>query len=82
MFSRKMSPLTYAVFSLAGAHTTVSLLITFTLAMVLFPEVQKKVQEELDRVVGQGRLPDFRDLLAYLVATIRETMRWNPMTPM
>ena len=82
MFSSKMSPLTYAVFGLAGAYTTVSLLITFTLAMVLFPEAQKKVQEELDRVVGQGRLPDFRDLLAYLVATIRETMRWNPMTPM
>jgi len=51
--------------------------------MVLFPEVQKKVQEELDRVVGKGRLPDFEDLnsLPYLVATIRETVRWNPTTP-
>ena len=71
------------LFCLAGAHTTTSLLTTFTLAMVLFPEVQKKVQEELDRVVGKGRLPDFGDLnsLPYLVATIRETVRWNPTTP-
>jgi len=33
----------------AAAHTTSSLILTFTLAMVLFPEVQRKIQEELDR---------------------------------
>ncbi|KAF8327073.1 cytochrome P450 [Amanita rubescens] len=60
-------------FLLAAAHTTSSLILTFTLAMVLFPEVQRKIQEELDRVVGQGRLPDFEhlDSLPYLVATIK-----------
>ncbi|KAF8622987.1 hypothetical protein AX15_006585 [Amanita polypyramis BW_CC] len=68
----------------AAAHTTTSLLCTFVLAMILFPEVQKKIQEELDRTVGQDRLPGFEDLgaLPYLVATIKEAARWNPPTPL
>ena len=37
---------------LAGAYTTTLLLTTFMLTMVFFPKVQKKVQEDLDRVVG------------------------------
>lgn len=38
--------------------------------MTLYPEVQKKAQEELDRVVGHERLPEFqdRDNLPYLNA--------------
>lgn len=31
------------------------------LAMTLFPEVQKKAQEEIDRVVGQERLPSMEE---------------------
>ena len=52
--------------------------------MILFPEVQKKIQEELDRAVGQDRLPGFedQDALPYLVATIKEAVRWNPPTPL
>lgn len=30
--------------------------------MAMFPEVQKKAQEELDRVIGPGRLPDYGDI--------------------
>ena len=49
---------------------------TFFLAMVCFPEIQKKAQAELDRVVV-GRLPDFGDVdeLPYLSAIVKEVLR-------
>ena len=51
--------------------------------MVLNPEVMKKAQQELDRVVGKGRLPDFsdRDNLPYIDAVVKEILRWNPPLP-
>jgi len=69
---------------LAGEETTGSTLIVFTLAMVLHPHVQKLAQEEIERVVGTGRLPDFNDRLAlpYLEAVFRETLRWRPVVPL
>jgi cytochrome P450 len=52
--------------------------------MVLNPDVQKKAQEEIDRVVGNDRLPNFddRDSLIYVEAVIREVMRWHPPLPL
>lgn len=54
------------------------------LAMTLYPDKLKKVQEEIDRVVGMDRLPSFsdRDNLPYLGAVIKETMRWRPALPL
>lgn len=56
---------------------TVSSIGTFFLAMLLYPDVQKKAQEELDRVVGTGRLPTFEDetSLPYVSAVVKEAMR-------
>lgn len=67
-----------------GADTTVSSLMTFFLAMTLFPEVQKKAQEELDRVIGMDRLPVASDKtsLPYIHAVMLETHRWHPVAPM
>ncbi|KAJ4496605.1 cytochrome P450 [Lentinula lateritia] len=63
----------------AGAETTSGVLSWFMLAMILYPDVQKKVQEELDVVVGRDRLPTFADQesLPYLQATVREALRWH-----
>ena len=36
----------------------------FYLAMTLFPDVQKKAQEEMDRVIGPNRLPKMSDRAA------------------
>ncbi|KAK1232372.1 hypothetical protein PQX77_004494 [Marasmius sp. AFHP31] len=67
----------------AGADTTVSTLHTFFLAMMANPEAQKKAQEEIDLVIPAGHLPDFsdHDSLPYVSAIIKETFRWQPVTP-
>ena len=55
----------------------------FFLAMILNPKAMKKAQEELDRVVGNGELPDFshKDHLPYIDALVKEVLRWSPPLP-
>ncbi|KAL2167285.1 hypothetical protein VTG60DRAFT_1444 [Thermothelomyces hinnuleus] len=68
----------------AGSDTTSSTLYAFVQAMLLYPEVQKKAQEEIDRVVGPNRMPtmdDERDL-QYIRAIVKESLRWMPTTIM
>ncbi|RYN29574.1 O-methylsterigmatocystin oxidoreductase [Alternaria tenuissima] len=67
-----------------GADTTVSAIMTFFLAMSIFPGVQKKAQEELDRVIGEERLPGSKDResLPYIYALMKETHRWHLVLPM
>ncbi|CAA7268863.1 unnamed protein product [Cyclocybe aegerita] len=69
---------------LGGSGTMGSALHTFFLAMTLFPGSQAKAQEELDRVVGQARLPNFDDepSLPYLSALIKEVIRWRAVGPL
>jgi len=59
-------------------------MLVFVLAMVLHPEVYKRAQEEIDRVVGSQRLPDFsdRDSLPYLDCVIKEVYRWHVPVPL
>lgn len=49
----------------------------FVFIMLLYPDVQHKAQEELDRVVGRDRLPEIadQDSLPYISATIKEMLR-------
>ena len=51
--------------------------------MIINPDVMKKAQEELDRVVGKKHLPDFtdRDNLPYVSALVKELFRWGPPLP-
>lgn len=67
----------------ANKFQTVSALSCFFLAMTLYPDVQRKAQEELDRVLGPNRLPTFedRDNLPYIEALVKETLRWHPVAP-
>ena len=55
----------------------------FFFAMITNPGAMKKAQEELDRVVGKGELPDFshKDGLPYIDALIKELLRWSPPVP-
>ena len=51
--------------------------------MALYPEVQRKAQEQVDEVIGKNRLPDFedRERLPYVEAVMKELFRWRPPLP-
>lgn len=63
---------------------TISTTYSFYLAMVLYPEVQRRAQAEIDAVIGPDRLPTLadRDNLPYINALVRETLRWGPSVPL
>ncbi|OOF95350.1 hypothetical protein ASPCADRAFT_207823 [Aspergillus carbonarius ITEM 5010] len=67
-----------------GSDTTISTMGALFLAMALYPDVQRKAQEEIDRVVGTGRLPGYadRDNLPYIDAMVKEALRWHSVLPM
>ena len=68
---------TVAIFTIGGP------LYCFILAMVLHPEVQEKVRQEIDTVVGD-RIVELSDSpnLPYLRAAIKECFRWRPPVPL
>ncbi|EGN94698.1 hypothetical protein SERLA73DRAFT_187752 [Serpula lacrymans var. lacrymans S7.3] len=68
----------------AGSDTIASTLHTFILAMAMYPDIYKKVQEEIDRVTGTSRLPNLEDRanLPYLSCVMKEVHRWNPPVPL
>lgn len=57
---------------------------SFILAMTKWPEVQRRAQEEIDRVVGRIRFPAFfdREQLPYTGALVKEVCRWRPVAPL
>ncbi|KZT03206.1 cytochrome P450 [Laetiporus sulphureus 93-53] len=57
---------------------------TFILAMVLYSDVRKKAQAEIDKAVGIERLPDVDDRasMPYLEHVLLEVYRWNPPVPL
>ncbi|UZP43300.1 hypothetical protein NXS19_011116 [Fusarium pseudograminearum] len=66
----------------AGSDTTSSTLYAFVQAMLLNPDVQRKAQDEIDKVVGNARMPHMDDesSLQYIRACMKETLRWMPTT--
>ena len=46
---------------MAGSETTTKALNFCFLYLVLYPEVQRKAQEEIDRVIGRDRFPTLAD---------------------
>ncbi|XP_056385620.1 steroid 17-alpha-hydroxylase/17,20 lyase [Hyla sarda] len=68
----------------AGVETTSTVLKWALVYLLHYPEVQKKIQEELDVKVGFGRHPQLSDrkMLHYLEATIAEVLRIRPVSPL
>ncbi|CAE6510080.1 unnamed protein product [Rhizoctonia solani] len=67
-----------------GTATTVSILATLILCLALHPEIVKKAQDEIDRVIGRDRLPTVHDRgsLPYVEAILQEAMRYYPVVPL
>ncbi|KAJ5376467.1 hypothetical protein N7509_013353 [Penicillium cosmopolitanum] len=68
----------------AGSHSARMVMDVFVLTSILQPAAVKKVQQELDRVIGSERLPLFEDMesLPYMNAFILEILRWRQTTPL
>lgn len=52
--------------------------------MVLYPDAQKRAQEEIDSILGHGHFPHFGDAdsLPYLKAVLWELLRWACPAPL
>ncbi|KAK4041334.1 hypothetical protein C8A01DRAFT_45487 [Parachaetomium inaequale] len=68
--------------AIAGALTIGSPIQSFLLAMCHHPEWQRRLQAEIDAVLG-GRCPQWedRERLPLLRAVVKEVIRWRPPVP-
>ncbi|XP_054720549.1 cytochrome P450 2J4-like [Uloborus diversus] len=66
-----------------GSETSRSTLIYILISMAEHQEVQKRVQEELDNVMGKEGTMRWADRMTipYTYATIMEAMRWKTLVP-
>ncbi|RKP15211.1 cytochrome P450 [Piptocephalis cylindrospora] len=65
----------------AGTDTTATFLHVMLLTLAKYPEIQKRAQAEVDRVIGRDRLPTAEDYaeLPYVQCLIREQWRFRPI---
>ncbi|XP_038045429.1 cytochrome P450 2U1-like [Patiria miniata] len=70
-------------FFVAGTDTTTNTLLWLMLYMAMYPEVQNKVQKEIDDVIGSDRQPIGEDsnAMPYTNAVLMEMQRHRPVTP-
>uniref|UniRef100_A0A803K0V6 Uncharacterized XB5769266 n=1 Tax=Xenopus tropicalis TaxID=8364 RepID=A0A803K0V6_XENTR len=68
----------------AGSETSSTTLRWGLLYMLLYPDVQRKVQEEIDKVIGKSRKPVMADVLqmSYTNAVIHEIQRCADLVPL
>jgi cytochrome P450 len=66
-----------SAFMIGGVETTASIMQWFSALIPAYPEIQKRAQAELDRVVGRDRLPQVEDEknLPFCHAIIKEIER-------
>ncbi|KAF9485765.1 cytochrome P450 [Pholiota conissans] len=78
-----VSQLALTIFS-GASDTIISAFESLFYLLATRPDIQKRGQEEIDRVIGRERLPEFGDRvsLPYTDAIYRELLRYWPPTPL
>ncbi|GFR77484.1 cytochrome P450 2U1 [Elysia marginata] len=68
----------------AGTESTTTTLLWFYLYMVHYPNIQEKIDDEIDRETGRSRLPCVADRtkMNFLTATIMEVQRISNVLPL
>ncbi|XP_059104070.1 cytochrome P450 2D28-like isoform X2 [Peromyscus eremicus] len=68
----------------AGIVSTSTTLSWALLLMILYPDVQSRVQQEIDEVIGQARRPEMADQarMPYTNAVIHEVQRFGDISPL
>ncbi|XP_017904335.1 PREDICTED: cytochrome P450 2D14 isoform X2 [Capra hircus] len=68
----------------AGMVTTSTTLAWALLLMILHPDVQRRVQQEIDEVIGKVRRPEMGDqaLMPFTVAVVHEVQRFADIAPL
>ncbi|XP_006866918.1 PREDICTED: cytochrome P450 2D17-like isoform X2 [Chrysochloris asiatica] len=68
----------------AGMVTTSTTLTWALLLMILHPEVQRRVQQEIDEVLGQERRPEMADQarMPFTTAVVHEVQRFADIVPL
>jgi 26-hydroxylase len=68
----------------AGMETVKTTVLWAVVFLLHNPKIMKAVQEELDEVVGRGRLPKLEDIpyLPYTESTLLEVMRRSSIVPL
>ncbi|KAL7747728.1 hypothetical protein RI367_006844 [Sorochytrium milnesiophthora] len=66
-----------SAFMIGGVETTAAIMQWFAALIPSYPDIQAKAHEELDRVIGRGRMPTLADetSLPYIRALIKEIER-------
>ncbi|XP_025048931.1 cytochrome P450 2J2-like isoform X2 [Alligator sinensis] len=67
-----------------GTETTSTTILWGLLYMAMYPEIQERVQAEIDTVIGQSRQPamDDRDNMPYTNAVVHEIQRMGNIVPL
>ncbi|XP_008843062.1 cytochrome P450 2D20-like [Nannospalax galili] len=68
----------------AGILTTSTTLTWALLLMILYPDIQRRVQQEIDEVIGQARRPEMADQerMPFTNAVIHEVQRFGAVAPL